>query len=72
MARTFIFSFLTGTRLFGVHINPPFCRTEEGPAYRGLLNVCPSVCLSISPYLFGLVVSYTANIPQNSDLAEPG
>ena len=47
MARTSIVSFLAGTWLFEVHMDPPFCLTEEGPAYRRLLNVCPSVCPSV-------------------------
>ena len=34
MAHNFILSVLAGAWLFEVHMDPPFFRTKEGPAYR--------------------------------------
>ena len=58
---------------------PFFDRTKMGQHSRGFVIFCPSVCLSVCPYvihpslsLLGLVVSYTANKPQTSDVAELG
>ena len=54
-------------------------RPKRGQHTRGFFNFCPSVCLSVCPYvvhpslsLLGLVVFYTANKPQTSDVAELG
>ena len=79
MARTSIVCFLAGPQAIWGPYGTPFL-TDRGGA--GLQEDCQflsihlsvrlSICPSIPPSLFGLVVSYTANKPQTSDVAELG
>ena len=79
MARTSIFSLLAGLWAFWGQYTPPLLPDPRGAGLQEafkFLSVCLSVRLSVCPSiplsLFGLVVSYTANIPQTSYLAEHG
>ena len=79
MARTSIFPSQLIPRLFGVHKDPFFLSKQRGAGLQEVfqflsvrLSIHLFIFLSIPPSLFGLVVSYTANIPQTSGLAELG
>ena len=79
MARTSTFSYLAGPQAIWGPYGPPFQLDRRGAGLKEIfqvlsvrLSVHLSIFLSIPPSLFGLVVSYTANIPQTSDLAYLG
>ena len=79
MACASIFSFLAGPQAIWGPYGPPFLPDRRAAGLQKVfqvLSVClsvhPSIFPSIPPSLFGLVVSYIANIPQTSDLAELG
>ena len=79
MARTYVFSYLVGPYAIWGPYEPPFQLDQRGAGLQGIfqvlsvrLSVHLSIFPSLPPSLFGLVVSYTANIPQTSDLPELG